>query len=335
MFVNRLIAAAVYTGVLIVIGTLGYARIEGWSLFDSLYMTVTTLSSVGYMEVHPLSESGRTFTMVLLAGGVTGLGIWFAFVTSLIVELDLGDLLKRRRTMKEIEKLTDHVIVCGGGRTGRQIAEELAAAGEPFVIIDHDPVAARAISELEPGILLLLGDATQDHHLHQAGIERAKGLITCLSSDMDNLFVCLSARHLQPGLRIVARAMEEEAVYKLYRAGADHVVSPTVSGAMRMAAALIRPSVASFLDVATRTEAIALRMEEAKVTRGSPLAGKTLQEAEIPKRTGLIVIALQKKKAPPSEFVFNPVADTVLEAGDDLIVLGRPDQIESLRRYVG
>ncbi len=334
LFLQRLVAAAVFFALLVTAGVVGYGRIEGWGFLDSLYMTVTTLTSVGYMEVHPLSEPGRTFTMVLLMGGVTGLGIWFALLTSLIVELDLADIFKKRRMMKELEQLRDHVIVCGVGRTGRQVVEELVASHQDFVVVDSDPQALEMIREIAPDAPMLAADATQDHNLELAGISRAAGLITCLSSDTDNLFVCLSARALEPRLRIVARAMEEEVVPKLHRAGANHVVSPTLSGATRMAAALIRPSVASFLDVATRTETLSLRIEQAEVTPGSPLAGKTLQEAEIPRETGLIVIAMRKKGTPEGEFVFNPVADTVLEEGDHLIVLGRREQIEGLRRYV-
>lgn len=333
-FLNRILAVGGFFGVLTVVGVAGYIALEGWSFLDSLYMTVITLTAVGYSEVHPLSDAGRNFTMVLLAGGITGMGLWFALLTSVIVELDLRDFFRRRRMTKEIEKMSGHVIVCGGGRTGRQVVEELRASKQPYVVIEHDPTAVEALRAIAPDARVVQADATVDHHLVEAGIARADGLITCLDSDTSNLFVCLSARDLQPGLRIVARARDEETVSKLFRAGANHVVSPTVSGAIHMASAMLRPSVVSFLDVATRAEDLALRMEQTDIAEGSSLVGKTLAEAAIPRATGLIVVALRKAGAPRGEFAFNPVADTILEAGDQVIVLGRPEQIENLRKYV-
>jgi voltage-gated potassium channel len=182
------------------------------------------------------------------------------------------------------------------------------------------------------------GDATIDHFLEEAGVQKARGLITCLSADTDNLFVCLTARDLRADLEIVARAYEEETVPKLYRAGANHVVSPNASGAIRMAAFMLRPSVVSFLDVATRSPDLTLRLEQETVTENSPLAGRTLADARIPQNTGLIVIALRKKNPEGAEeaysYVFNPVASTRLDPGDIMIVLGAPEQIRSLRAFV-
>lgn len=204
-----------------------------------------------------------------------------------------------------------------------------------YVIIEKDPARIEEIREFLPHALVMEGDATHDHTLLEAGLMEAKGLVTCLSKDTDNLFVCLSARDLAGRVKIVARAYEEETMDKLYRAGADHVVSPNVSSAIRMASVLLRPSAVTFLDIATRSSDLALRMEQTVIGEKSEVAGKTLMEAKIPQKTGLIVIALRKKESAKHEFVFNPVASTRLEAGDEVIVLGKEDQIARLRQVVG
>jgi voltage-gated potassium channel len=301
-------------------------------------MTVITLTAVGYNEVHPLSTHGRAFTSFILFGGITGLGLWFAFLTSWIVELDLTDVFRRRRTEKQISKMKNHVIVCGAGRTGNQVVEELLMAGEDFVVIERDPEKARQIQEMLPDVPVIEGDATLDHTLEDAGIQEARGLIACLSQDTDNLFLCVSARHENRKLEIVARAYEEQTVPKLYRAGANHVVSPNASGAIRMASYMLRPVVVSFLDVATRSPDLTLRMEQETVLETSPLAGRKLADIRLPQYTGLIVIGLRKKNPEGSEeafdYVFNPQAETRLDPGDIMIVLGKPEQIERLRKFV-
>jgi voltage-gated potassium channel len=337
-YVNRFLGTGLFFTGLLLFGTLGYMGIEEWEWGDSLYMTVITLTAVGYDEVHPLSPTGRIFTSFILAGGITGLGLWVAFLTSFVVELDLTPVLRRRRTEKEIKKMQNHVIVCGAGRTGSQVMEELLVAGESFVVIERDRAKVEELQELLPDLVLVEGDATIDHFLEEAGVQKARGLIACLSADTDNLFVCLTARDLRSDLEIVARAYEEETVPKLYRAGANHVVSPNASGAIRMAAFMLRPSVVSFLDVATRSPDLTLRLEQETVTETSPLAGQTLADARIPQNTGLIVIALRKRNPEGAEeaysYVFNPVATTRLDPGDIMIVLGAPEQIRSLRAFV-
>jgi voltage-gated potassium channel len=333
-FIPRFIGAVVFFVVLTVLGTVGYVVIEGASIFDSFYMTVITITAVGFDEHIPLSNIGRTFTASLLAMGMTGLGIWFALITSFIVELDLTDVLRRRKMENQIDKLTDHVVLCGSGRTGRQVMEELLIMGQQFVVLERDSERIDWIYKQYPGVLVVQGDATVDSTLAEAGVERASGLLTCLSADTDNVFVCLSARHLKKDLNIVARALEDESVDKLYRAGADHVVSPNVSGAIRMTAMLLRPEVVDFLDVSTRSQGLSLRFEQAAVPAGSRLVGKTLAEARIPQETGLLVIALRKKSQDDNDFVFNPGADALLDPGDEMIVLGEGDQIQKLKDYV-
>jgi voltage-gated potassium channel len=333
VFVPRFLVALVLAVLLVVLGTFGYMLIEGWPTFDALYMAVITLTAVGYSEVHPLTEPGRRFTMVLLYTGITWMGLWFALITSFLVELDLTHVLRRRRIMREIGRLEGHYIVCGAGRTGRQVVQELEAQGAPWVVLDRDPSRIEEILILIPDAFTIEADATHDQSLLEAGLDRAKGLISCLSADTDNLFVCLSARDLNPDLTIVVRAYEEETMDKLYRAGATYVVSPNVSGAIRMASVLLRPSVVSFLDIATRSSKLELRMEQTSIGTESHLAGKTLAQARIPQETGMIVIGLRKKDAAESEFVFNPVASTRLEPGDEMIVLGKTEQIAHLREY--
>jgi voltage-gated potassium channel len=338
VYINRFLGAAAFSTAVLLLGTFGYMAIEEWNAMDSFYMAVITLTAVGYNEVHELSGGGRIFTAFLLAGGITGLGLWFAFLTSFIVELDLAHAFRNRRTLKEIKKMKNHVIVCGAGRTGSQVVEELVMAGETFVVVERDQEKVEQLLGLLPDLPVIQGDATIDHFLEEAGIDQARGLISCLSADTDNLFVCLSARDLSSDIEIVARAYEEETVPKLYRAGANHVVSPNASGAIRMASFMLRPSVVSFLDVATRSPDLTLRLEQETVHASSPMAGHTLMDAQIPQNTGLIVIAVRKKNPEGSEeeysYVYNPVATTKLEPGDIMIVMGAPDQIKKLRDFV-
>jgi voltage-gated potassium channel len=282
IFIPRFLAAAAFVAMLMLVGTMGYMRIESWSFSDAWYMTATTITAVGYDEVHPLSQAGRNLTMLLIVGGITGLGLWFALLTSLIVELDLANVLRRRKSMKAIAELKDHILVCGAGRTGRRVVQEVVFLDHDVVVMERDGSKIDELRELYPDILVVEGDATQDHHLEEAGIRRAQGLMACLSSDMDNVYLCLSARELHPGMTVIARAYEEESMDKLYRAGATHVVNPNLSGANRMAAMMLRPSVVSFLDVATRSPDLALRIEQTTIAPGSPVAGQTLAEAKIP-----------------------------------------------------
>jgi len=319
---------------LVVLGTAGYMVVERWSFADALYMTVITLTAVGYSEVNPLTPGGRVVTMLLLGLGITWIGLWFALLTAFLVELDLTHVLRRRRLMKDLKNIRNHVIVCGAGRTGRQVVQELEDSHIPWVVLERDHDRVEILRGELPDGRFMVADATHDDPLLEAGLERARGLITCLSEDTDNLFVCLSARHLVSDVTIVARAWDEDSVGKLLRAGATQVVSPNVSGAARMASAILRPSVFSFLDVATRSPGMNLRMEQAEITRDSPVAGDSLAQARIPQETGLIVIAHKKAGAEPGRFDFNPLADTRLDTGDEIIVLGTPEQISGLRDYV-
>ena len=249
--------------------------------------------------------------------------------------------------------MKDHVIVCGGGRMGLQVVHELEQAGQQFVVIERDEEARQALRRVSADILTVSDDATRDRVLREAGVERARGLVTCLSTDTDNLFVCLSARHLNPDLVVITRAEGPTATAKMYRAGADHVVSPNATGAVWVASILVRPSIASMLDVTAPGRHLARRVDHATIGAGSALAGKTLAEARarvreqaaqlrgrggvrtgIQDETGLLVIGIRKEDSSHDDVRFNPRADTRLGAGDDVIVLGDDEQIRKLRSYV-
>jgi len=333
-FAIRFAAALVYFMVLFVIAAIGYHFIEGWYWFDSVYMAVTTVSSVGFMEVHPLTPAGRTFTMVVIALGVTGLGIWWALITALIVELDLGGALRRRKKMRQMLELKDHYIVCGAGRVGRMVIREIRHEGLPLLIIERSEQRARRLEEDDPDLLVICADSTKERVLLEAGVERASGLAACLADDGDNLLVCLAARELNSELSTVARAYDEESVDRLRRAGADHVISPTLTGGIRMASTLLRPHVVSFLDSAIMGPDMDLRLEEATIPEGSPLHGVKLADAGIPQKTGLVVIALQRGGNAGAQ-IYNPGPDTTLEQNDVMIVLGREGQVQALRDLAG
>ena len=319
--------------ILTAIGTVAYLQFPGWTLSDALWMTIITLSAVGYEEVRPLDDQGRMVAAFLLAGGITSMGLWFALITSSIVEMDLANVLRIRKSRRSMRQLKDHIIVCGAGRTGLQVIKELIHADTPYVVIDVASDRAELVRSMSDEVLVLEADATRDETLDEARIWTARGLVAALRDDTANLFVCLSAKSLRPDLEVVARASEQESIGKLRKAGADHVISPTLTGGTRMAALLLRPQVVSFLDVVTTGEGLNLRLEELAVPVGSPLAGRTLAQAQIPQKTGLIVIALQHA-SDEGAFIYNPGPDEQIRANDTLIVLGGPEQIVSLEEVV-
>jgi voltage-gated potassium channel len=285
------------------------------------------------MEVRPLTPTGRTFTLGLIFLGVTGLGVWWALTTALIVELDLGGVLRRRRIMKSIDQLKNHFIVCGVGRMGRVVVDEMVQANHPFVVIENDLSRIALVQDTYPEkVLAIEGDATREQALKRAGVDSAGGLAACLAQDADNLLVTLTARDLNPSLPIVARAYNEESIEKLRRAGADHVISPNQTGGIRMAFSLLRPHVVSFLDCVISDAGIELRLEQATIPAGSHLVGQTLAEARIPQQTGLVVLGLRRagQVGPPT---YNPGPETHLDAGDVMIVMGGFEQVQRLRNY--
>ena len=327
---RRVQSAVLALAVITVVGVLGYMEFEGWSFSDALYMTVITLTTVGYKEVRTLDESGQLWTMLLL---ITGVGtLFYAAVTSveLVVEGTVRGYFGRRRVKGQIRKLSGHYILCGYGRVGRQVAREFTADEVPFVIVDQDPEVLEEC--MSAGYLALLGEAAADEILVEAGILEAGGLIAAVDSDADNVFVVLSARKLNPKLHIVARASSDETAAKLEIAGANRTLSPYAVGGRRLAALATQPLVVDFLDVVTRGEkGIEFRLEEFFVPANSTIAERTIGELKIGERTGAIVLAIRTTEG---NFDTTPSADDRLHAGDTLIVLGSREQIGRLERLM-
>ncbi len=326
---KRLAIILILLLMIIISGVVGYEVIEKWGLLDSIYMVVITLASVGYSETHPLSDAGRVFTVFLILGGMGVLFYSLSTITMFIVEGELQDALRRRRMNKQVQDLNDHYIICGSGETGKNIVGELVKTKRDFVVIEQSIDNIKQLNE--PNLVYIEGDATEDAILIEAGIKKAKGLVSALPSDRDNLFVVLTARELNPDLRIVSRCIEEESESKLRKAGADSVVSPNIIGGLRMASELIRPATVSFLDIMLRGEEKALRVEEARIGPDSHLIGKSIGEAKIPQKTGLLIVALNKEG---QDYQFNPSSSIKLAANDVLIVIGSPEQVNDLKEMV-
>jgi voltage-gated potassium channel len=322
---SSLVTAAIALAVVIAVGVAGFMLITGMGVIDALYMTVTTISTVGFREVRPLGPAGQLFTIALI---VSGVGLVFYAASSMARELIEGELRRgfgRRKVQRQISQTTGHVIVCGLGRMGRSVCRELAAKPAPFVIIDRDPEALRhAESE---GFLLVAGDASEDDVLRAAGIERAQGLVAALSKDADNVYVVLSARELAPQLLIVARAEDERSERKLLHAGANRVVLPYAISGHRMAHALLRPAVLDVIDLATHSRQLELQIEEVAVPPGAFCAGATLEQSGVRDQFGLIVIAIKK---PDDTMQFNPTAETHIDAGDRLVLMGPADTLRAI-----
>jgi voltage-gated potassium channel len=317
-------ALAMLTGVFVV-GIIGYVLL-GFSALDAVYQTVTTVATVGYREVRPLDDTGKIFTIVLILVGVATALYTFSVVLETLFEGHITELFGRRRMERQIDAMCDHVIVCGWGRVGRAISEELTAAQADLVIVDRD---ATRLSETE--LPTVLGDATEDRVLEQAGLARARALVAALDGDAGNLFVTLSARSLRPDLFIVARARVEETEEKLRRAGADRVVNPQSIGGARIAAFILQPHVTEFLDVVMHERGLEFRLEELLVPPDSPIAGCSIRDAHLRDRTGALVLALRDEEG---NFNTNPSPDTSIEAGQVLIAIGTRDELEALERTV-
>ena len=313
---------------LLLLGSLGFVWLEGWNFFDALYMTVTTLTTVGYGEIHPLDRIGRIYNMVLI---LTGMGVMFYIVGSLarvVIEGELQTVLGRRKLIKHIERLKDHYILCGFGRIGEIIARQLQERGLSLVVVEGDPAL---LARLEAGgYYFINGDATRDEILLEAGIERAKGLISVVSSDAANVYVVLTARSLNPNLFIVARGEDPGSEKKLLRAGADKVESPYRMGGQKMAQTIMRPTVVSFMELAMK-EGVDWTMEEIAVGAASPLQGVPLADSGIRQNLNLILVAIKRADG---ELLFNPSHETPILAGDTLIALGLRKNLDALEQMV-
>jgi voltage-gated potassium channel len=306
-----------------VLGTIGYVAL-GFSVLDAVYQTVTTVATVGFREVQPLDDAGKVFTIVLILVGVGTALYTFSVVLETLFEGHLRAVLGRRRMERQIDAMQQHIIVCGWGRVGRAIAEELTAAGADLVVIDRDSTRVS-----EAPLPAVVGDATEDGVLEAAGLRRARALVAALDSDAANLFVTLSARSLCPDLFIVARARVEESEEKLRRAGADRVVNPQSIGGARIAAFVLQPHVTEFLDVVMHDRGLEFRLEEIRVPRGSSFAGMSIRDAQLRDRTGALVLALREEDG---SFITNPSPDTAIRAGHILIAIGTPTELDALER---
>ncbi|CAN5427197.1 potassium channel protein [soil metagenome] len=312
---------------ILVVGTVAYPTIEGppWTYFDGLYMTVITLTTLGYGEIpEPLSKPGRVFTMVLALGGIFVLFYIATDIIRSVVTGELRDLLGKERMDDHLAHLDQHLIVCGYGRMGKIICDELERTQQPFVAINKVPIDQDWTYQHG---LRLHGDATDDETLRKAGIERAKALITAVGSDADNLYITLSARLLNAKLLIVARAEEEEAETKLRKVGANKVISPYLAGGHRAVQAVLKPTVLHFMEMATRSEFMDLQIEEIRIELGSKLAGTTLQDSKLSHDYGVIIVGLLY----PNGNVLNaPTGTAVIEAGCTLIAIGRRVQLSQV-----
>lgn len=313
---RRLLIQVAVATILLVIGTVGYHVIEGWSLFEGLYMTVITLATIGYGEVRVLSYEGRIFTMVLIMVGVILVGYLISNLTKALIENEIAAALGRRKLYKDISQLNDHFILCGAGRVGARVIDELQKKGVDFVVIERDETTAEKL--LQEGILVLMGDATSETVLEGARIRSARTLITAASTDAENVYIVLTARGLNPDIYIVARANDVPAERQLRRAGANKVVSPVLIGSHRMAQAALSPAVADFIELTTMTESLDLFFDQAPIPPRSVLDGVKLKDSGI-RAFQVMIVAITPAGG---EMIFNPDGEQTLRAGDLLIAIG-------------
>ncbi len=323
---RKIIIIAVIFVLLILGGTFGYMFFENMGFWMGMYLTIITVFTVGYGDFVPIHPAGRVFTVFLVITSVSFVFYTFTKVTETMIEGELRGLYKRRKMNKEISRLHDHYIVCGFGRIGKEICKILKEHHRPFLVIEKDEDELKSLEELQ--YMRLQGDASADEVLQTAGIERAKGLVSVVASDADNLYITLTARGLNPNLFIMARSSGGPGVQtKLKRAGATKVISPYSIGARRMAHLIVRPTVTDFIDLTMRAGELDLMMEELLVSPTSHLNGKNLVESEIRKKYDVIVVAIKRQDG---VMLFNPKPDSVIMAGDILIVLGATDHIVGL-----
>ena len=310
-------------------GTAGYIFIERWSFWDAFYMTVTTVATVGFREVHPLSFAGQVFTVVLIFLGVGTAFYTVTLLATIIVEGGLHRRFERRRVTRMLEQIKDHFIVCGYGRIGGIITAELNQQGVPLVVIERNPERVR--QAIDRGWLAIEADASREDVLDRAGIHRARGLIAAVGTDAENVFTVLTARVMRPDLFIIARVEADDAESKLRRAGADRVVSPYQIGANHIVQTALRPAVVDFVHLATSSERLDLAMEQVRIHEKSALAGQTIVGADIRQKFGVIIVGIKRAGG---AMEFNPPAEAVMQAGDELVVLGRTESVKALEKGV-
>jgi voltage-gated potassium channel len=313
---------------IIAAGTIGYMVIERWSAWDAFYITILTVTTVGYGG--SLSRTGQVFTVLLLIGGVGAALYTFTLLATVVVEGGVPKRLQRRRHERMLESIKDHFIVCGYGRIGAIVAQQLRRQRVPFVVVDRDP--GRLQEAIDHGALAVEADASREDVLKRVGIDRARGLIAVVGTDAENVYAVLSARVLRPDLFIVGRAETEDATIKLKRAGADRVISPYQIGAVQIAQTALRPAVVDFVEFATRTDNLELAMEGIPIAPDSVLANRSIVDANLRQRFGVIVVGIQRRDR---RMEFNPEPNTPIRAGDTLVVLGRPNPLKDLEVEAG
>ncbi len=330
---DRLLGVAGLLLACIVAGTLGYHFIEGWPLFDSLYMTVITLATVGYGETHPLSTAGRIFTMFLIMGGIGMVTYGFSTLTSVLIEGELSDAFRRRRMDKDIAKLSGHFVICGAGHTGAVICAELKKTGRDFVVVDRD---AEALEQLEARLgftlLRVVGDGSDDEVLLRAGVKSAAGVFAVLATDQDNAFVVLSAKGLNPKAKVLACQKSLGVREKLLRSGADGVVDPEFIGGLRLASEMIRPITVGFLDSMLRVKDSHFRFDEIAVPSNSSVIGQAVGRIKGGEGGCPLIVAVVA--AGTDEYELNPPVDRPVRAGDRLVILGETEALGGLRKRV-
>ncbi len=319
-------------GVVLVLsgGVLGYMLIEGWTFLEAFYMTIITVATVGFTEVKPLSPAGRLFTSGLIVLGVGSVAYSFGTLVEMMVEGGLRDILGRRRVEREIRKLKDHYIVCGYGRMGSVVVEELTKRKLPCIVIESDPAKVQDI--LDRGILAITGNAGDEDVLRKAGIEHARGLVAVAASDAENLFITITARSLNKDLFITSRAETSGTVQKMLQVGANKVVSPYLIGAYRLVSTILKPAVTHFIELSSLEREMDVRLEEIRVSESSSLDGKPLRDTPIRSELGIIVIGIEKRDG---KMLFNPPSNQVIEGGDKLITIGNVSQTDRLVEMAG
>ena len=323
----QLSATLVLLAAVLATGTFGYVTIEGWSIWDAFYMTVTTVATVGYREVHPLSHAGQAFTLGLIIVGVSTALYAFSAMAAVVVEGGWPKYLEHWRYVRMINHLTDHYVICGYGRIGSIVASEFTRQKTPFVIVERNP---NKVAEANGrGHLAVEGDASREETLKQLGIDRARGLVAAVGTDAENVYAVLTARVLKPDLFIIARAEGEESMSKLKKAGADRVISPYRIGAVQIAQTALRPAVVDFVEIATSSDNLELSIEQIHIEKGSRLAERPLSEVTQRDKMNVVVVGIQHSHG---TMEFNPVPATVLHAGDHLVVLGSSETLKELDR---
>lgn len=331
VLVKKFYFAALLIFLVLLIGTLGYKFIGGWSLFDAFYMTTITIATVGFGEVHNLDPTGRAFTIVIIFLGIGVGGYAVATITAFLVEGTLLDIVKGRRMVRELTALKNHIIVCGYGKIGVEVCACLAAAGKDFIVIDTDPVKIDAALSL--GFIAAVGEATDDDILLKCGIRHAAGLISAISDDTANVYLVLTARALNDRMYIISRGVGDASHKKMLRAGANRVVSPYEIGARRMAALMLTPDIVDFVEAFSPANTYGLRLERIPLRDHSHLDGLKLEESFIKRDThGALVLGIQK---PGQAMMINPPGSTVLQPEDVLFVIGTDEQISILKKMAG